>query len=112
MASHTPVVATRVTGIPEIVEQGVTGLVVEPGSPVALAEALAMLLADPPLCRRLGNAGRRRVEERFALRVNAGRLHERLAAAVEAGAASEAPRERPTVTSRTHLSRPSSAGSQ
>ena len=83
MASRTPVVSTRVTGIPEMVEQGVTGLLLEPGAPEALTEALSLLLEDPSLCRRMGEAGRRRVEERFALRENAGRLHERLKAAVD-----------------------------
>ncbi len=87
MASGTAVVSTRVTGIPEMVEHGVSGLLVEPGQPEALAGALALLLADPASCRRLGEAGRRRVERRFALRQNAGALYARLAETLAEAAA-------------------------
>ena len=66
MASGLPVVATRVGGIPEIVEHGVTGLLVPPDDPAALAGAIAELLADPSRARELGEAGRRRAEERFS----------------------------------------------
>jgi glycogen synthase len=66
MACETPVVASAVGGILEVVEGGRTGLLVEPANPAALAEALTRVLADPALGRALGRAGRRRVEERFA----------------------------------------------
>jgi glycosyltransferase involved in cell wall biosynthesis len=59
------VVATRVGGIPEIVVDGETGLLVPPQDPSALAKALERLIADPGLRSRLGTAGRRRIEERF-----------------------------------------------
>ncbi len=65
MACGKPVVATRIGGVPEVVEHGVTGLLVEPGDVVGLAEAVVSLLQDPALRRRLGEAGRRRAEERF-----------------------------------------------
>jgi glycosyltransferase involved in cell wall biosynthesis len=67
MAAGVPVVASRVGGIPEQVEDGVTGLLVEPGDPEALAAALGRLAADPALRRRLGVAGRRRAEKAFDL---------------------------------------------
>ena len=62
-----PVVAARVGGLPEVVEDGVTGILVEPESPGALAEAVARLLDDPALARRMGRAARRRVRQRFSI---------------------------------------------
>lgn len=67
MAAGLPVIATRAGGIPEIVEDDLSGLLVPPGSPRDLAEALGRVLGDPALARRLGEAGRRRVRERFSL---------------------------------------------
>jgi glycosyltransferase involved in cell wall biosynthesis len=67
MAAGLPVVATAVGGIPELVADGETGLLVPPGDADALAEALRRLVADPELRRRLGDAARTRVEERFSL---------------------------------------------
>jgi glycogen synthase len=65
MACETPVVATDVGGIPEVVEDGVTGYLAPPSRPDRLAAALRRLLDDPAAARALGRAGRRRVEERF-----------------------------------------------
>jgi glycosyltransferase involved in cell wall biosynthesis len=65
MAQARPVVASAVGGTPELVVDGETGILVPPRDAVALADALAALLADPERARRLGEAGRRRVEERF-----------------------------------------------
>jgi glycosyltransferase involved in cell wall biosynthesis len=59
------VVATAVGGTPEVVADGETGLLVPPRDPAALAAALRRLLEDPELRRRFGEAGRRRVAERF-----------------------------------------------
>ncbi len=53
-----PVVGTNVGGVPETMQAGVTGLLVPPGDPAALAGALESLLADPALRRRMGDAGR------------------------------------------------------
>jgi glycosyltransferase involved in cell wall biosynthesis len=61
-----PIVASRVGGIPEAVRDGETGLLVEPGNPVELARALTCLLGDAALRQRLGQAGRRWVEEAFS----------------------------------------------
>jgi alpha-maltose-1-phosphate synthase len=66
MACGTPVVASAVGGIPEVVVDGETGFLVAPGDPKALAVALDRVLADPGRGATMGRAGRRRVEERFA----------------------------------------------
>lgn len=63
-----PVVATRISGVPEQVEDGTTGLLVEPGDPAALADALERLLSDPAAAAAMGRAGARRVAERFSVR--------------------------------------------
>ncbi len=67
MAAGLPVVASAVGGVPEVVIDGETGLLVPPDDAPALANALRRLLADAGLRRRLGAAGRRRAEERFDL---------------------------------------------
>ena len=67
MAAGLPVVATRVGGVPEIVVDGETGLLVSAADPPALAAALQRLVDDPELRARLGFAGRQRAEERFRL---------------------------------------------
>ena len=74
LAVEAPVVATRLSGIPEVVLPGETGLLVEPGDTAGLADALARLLADPALGARLGAAGRRLVLERFDIGRNVARL--------------------------------------
>jgi glycosyltransferase involved in cell wall biosynthesis len=66
MACETPVVASAVGGILEVVEDGKTGLLVPPANPAALADALARVLGNPALGRAMGQAGRRRVEDKFA----------------------------------------------
>jgi glycosyltransferase involved in cell wall biosynthesis len=67
MACETPVVATDVGSVPEIVADGLTGRIVPPGDPGALAAATVSLAADPELLARLGAAGRRRVIEGHSL---------------------------------------------
>jgi len=59
-------VASRVGGIPEVVVDGETGWLVEPGDATALGQALREALADPERARRMGEAGRRRVEAHFS----------------------------------------------
>ncbi|HZY70942.1 MAG TPA: glycosyltransferase family 4 protein [Thermoplasmata archaeon] len=65
LARGRPVVATRVGGIPDIVEDSSTGLLVSISEPEALARAIGRLLEDPGLRDRLGSEGRRRVLDRF-----------------------------------------------
>lgn len=67
MAVELAVVATRVSAIPEVVEEGVTGWLVEPGAPAALAAALRTALDDEAERARRGAAGRVRLEQRFGL---------------------------------------------
>jgi glycosyltransferase involved in cell wall biosynthesis len=67
MAAGLPVVASRVGGVPELVADGVTGILVAPGDEEELTAALRRLLDDPALRRRLGDAGRRRAKEHFDL---------------------------------------------
>jgi glycosyltransferase involved in cell wall biosynthesis len=65
MEAGVPVVASRVSGIPEVVVDGKTGWLVPPEDPAALAAALGEALAQPDEARRRGAAGRRRLDERF-----------------------------------------------
>jgi len=65
MAAGVPVVATRVGGAAEAVEDGVTGLLVEPKEPGALAQGIDRLLRNGELARRYGCAGQRRMMERY-----------------------------------------------
>lgn len=62
MAHGRPVVATRVGGIPELVQDGRTGILVAPANEQALADAIARVLDDPSAAREMGRAGRRRAE--------------------------------------------------
>jgi glycosyltransferase involved in cell wall biosynthesis len=67
MASARPVVSTRLAGIPELVVDGQTGILVPPGDSTALAHALEHLLRDPESRLRFGRAGRARIEECFQI---------------------------------------------
>jgi glycosyltransferase involved in cell wall biosynthesis len=74
-----PVVATRGGGTPEGLQDGVTGTLVAPAAPAAMARAIAPYLRDPGLARAAGEAGARFTRERFAPDVAAKRLFEALA---------------------------------
>jgi glycosyltransferase involved in cell wall biosynthesis len=67
MAMAKPVVATRVGGNPELVVEGLTGLLVPSADPEALAAALQALLQDPTRARAMGRAGRARIEAEFTI---------------------------------------------
>ncbi len=71
-----PIVATRIGGIPEVVEDGRTGLLVERKDSPALAEAIGRLLNDPSFARGLGQNGRQQIETRYSLDAMGERLLE------------------------------------
>jgi glycosyltransferase involved in cell wall biosynthesis len=98
MAHGLPVVATAVDGVPEAVCDGRTGLLVPPGDPGALAAALGSLLGSKDARRRMGAAGRRRVETRFTLeQMLAGvtRVYAEVTALAPAASSSAAPSNDP-----------------
>jgi colanic acid/amylovoran biosynthesis glycosyltransferase len=74
LALKVPVVATPVTGIPELVEDGRTGLIVPERDAAALAGAIRRLIEEPEAAQRLAAAGRARVEQDFDLRANVREL--------------------------------------
>ena len=74
MAAGLPVVSTATGGVPEMVRDGLTGFLVPERQPAALADALARLLADRALARSLGEAGRERAAELFAIEKSAQAL--------------------------------------
>jgi glycosyltransferase involved in cell wall biosynthesis len=80
MGKAIPVVTTTVTGGPEIVAEGETGLLCPPDDPKALADALERLLCDPARARTMGAAGRLRAERLFDLTTNASCLAHHFAA--------------------------------
>jgi glycosyltransferase involved in cell wall biosynthesis len=74
MSSGLPVVASDLSGIPELVEHGVSGLLAAPGDPAALAAAVRAFAEDRSLGPRLGAAGRRRVLAEFDAERSVGEL--------------------------------------
>jgi glycosyltransferase involved in cell wall biosynthesis len=76
MAAGCPVVATRVGGIPDLITDGVDGLLVAPGDPHALAAALQRILRDPAFARQLGNAARRTIANRYTAERSLERLEQ------------------------------------
>ena len=74
MAYGKPIVATRVGGIPELVNDEISGFLVKRGDPATAAEKLDRLANDPDLRRKLGEAGRRIVQEKFDLKRNVAQL--------------------------------------
>ena len=73
LAAARPIVATEVGGTPEVVQNDQTGLLVPPGNPAALAEAMDRVLSDPGLALRLGTSGRTFVERHFDVRTQVER---------------------------------------
>lgn len=74
MATGKPVVATRVGGIPEVVEDGQTGVLVNRGDAGGIARAIEGLIGDPATARALGEAGQRRAQERFSIVAHVARV--------------------------------------
>lgn len=83
MAAGVPVVATQIAGVPELVEDGVSGFLVPPGESHQLAEKAGMLLDDADLRNRFGAAGRAKVEREFDIATEADRLCRIMTAALE-----------------------------
>ncbi|MES1255496.1 MAG: glycosyltransferase family 4 protein [Acidobacteriota bacterium] len=77
MAAGRPVVGSRVGGIPEMLVDGETGLLVPPSSPVALADAIATIVADPALQARMSAAARQRARGAFSIETHGRRLQTR-----------------------------------
>lgn len=71
-----PVVSTRITGVPELIDDGRTGLLVAPGRTDQLADALERLLVDSALCRKMGSAARDKVLREFNTDSSAKQLYE------------------------------------
>jgi sugar transferase (PEP-CTERM/EpsH1 system associated) len=112
MATGLPVVATRVGGNPELVDEGVTGALVPVGMHRALAATLRVYVDDAALARRHGANARKRAEERFSIDAMVARylsVYDAVLAASASGAAraSEPAEPVPPPQSRPHLARPS-----
>jgi glycosyltransferase involved in cell wall biosynthesis len=76
MASEVPVVSTAISGIPELVEDGVTGRLAPEKDVDALAQILKELLENMDKIKQLGKAGRERVLKDFSISINAAKLRE------------------------------------
>lgn len=76
MATKLPVVATNIGGLPESVEDGKTGILVPPGDVDSLGKAIKYLVENPELRKEMGEAGRKRVEERFVIDSNVRKTEE------------------------------------
>jgi colanic acid/amylovoran biosynthesis glycosyltransferase len=74
MASSLPIIATRVAGIPEIVQHNENGILVPEKDPAQLADAIRVMAGDQALLERFGRASRRMAEEKFALVNTVGHL--------------------------------------
>lgn len=96
MAVGLPIVTTGVGGIPEVVADGVTGLLVPPRDPATLAAAIMRMQHDDDLARRFGDQGRRLVEDRFDVRAMVA-LYESLY--LRNGIARKSPRKGPSCVS-------------
>ncbi len=74
MAMEIPCVATRITGIPELIQDDIDGLLVDPSDVGQLSTAIARLIDDPDLRRRIAVAGRRKVIQQYNLSKNTALL--------------------------------------
>jgi len=78
MAQGKPVIATRSGGVPEVIDDGRTGVLVPPGDAPALADAIIRLLRDPEAAMAIGRAAREAVRERFSIEASAQRIGDAL----------------------------------
>jgi glycosyltransferase involved in cell wall biosynthesis len=102
LACGCPCVSTRLSGIPELVENSVTGLLAAPGDEQGLADAIQTMLTNPQLADRLAAAGRQRVAERFDIHRNMAILHEWLRSEAKASRAAAGTAREPTKPERTN----------
>ncbi len=76
MATGVPVVSTRIGAIPEIIDDGENGILVEPEDPDAIASAIRALAASPGIAEQYRRAARTKVEQRWSLPKNVGKVRE------------------------------------
>lgn len=74
MASGLPVIASNISGIPELVEDNRNGFLIPPRDVGALVAAIERLIQEPDLRRQFGMAGREKIEKEFSLQLNAAKL--------------------------------------
>ena len=74
MAAGLPVIATRIAGIPELIDDGISGILVPPGDAAVLADAILAVTSDPARSAAMGNAGRAKVDRDFNIRTEAAWL--------------------------------------
>ena len=86
MASHLPVISTPVSGIPEVIRDGDTGLTVPERDPVAIADAVERLIADPALAGEIAERASALVRAEFDMARNVDRLLEQFQAVATASA--------------------------
>jgi glycosyltransferase involved in cell wall biosynthesis len=79
-----PLVASRLSGIPELVLDGENGYLADPGDVQALAQAIERIALSPPLGQQLGNAARRRMETDFNLSITVAELQQLMAHGIAA----------------------------
>ena len=96
MAMGLPIVSTRISGIPECVDDGVNGMLVAEKDPLALAVAIALLLGEPEWAQQLGRAGREKVEREFDARRNVEQIAATLRHATARNPRSRTARLRPS----------------
>lgn len=82
-ASGLPVISTRHAGIPDVIIENETGILVDEGDVGGMAEAMVLLAKDPLLASRMGQAGRQRIEAHFSMEKSIGNLWKIIGAAIE-----------------------------
>ena len=91
MACGAAVIASRLSGIPELIEDGVEGILVPPGDPAAIAAAITGLIAEPDRLRGLTRNARKRVEQQFDVKLNIQPLYRYLSGKYGGNTGGEAP---------------------
>ena len=76
MAMNVPVVATKIGALPEVIDDGKTGVLVPPGDVSALTGAIKYLIQNPDIRKEMGENGRKRVIERFNIEKNIKQVEE------------------------------------